>query len=91
MRESRIGLAPVIAGSTVGGMVAPLDSSLHGAYLGIVLGGMLVACLVPILLLTAPARVRIERIVASEWLPGPDPHRLPGPPAAAGVMTASGV
>ena len=82
MKLSRLALAGLIAASTVAGLVAPLDSSLHGAYLAIVLGSMLVACLVPVLLLTARARVRIERIVTPEWLPAvPDPQ--PAPPYAA--------
>ena len=79
MKLSRVALAGVIAASTIGGLVAPLDSSLHGAYLAIVLGSMLVACLVPVLLLTSRARLRIEKIVTAEWLPlpasgDPQPH-----------------
>ena len=69
MKLSRVALAGLLAASTVAGLVAPLDSSLHGAYLAIVLGSMLVASLVPVLLLTARARRRIERIVSAEWLP----------------------
>ena len=61
MKLSRLALAGLIAASTVAGLVAPLDSSLHGAYLAIVLGGMLRSrALVPVLLLTARARVRIS-------------------------------
>ncbi len=71
MKLSRVAFAGVIAASTIGGLVAPLDSSLHGAYLAIVLGSMLVACLVPVLLLTSRARLRIEKIVTAEWLPLP--------------------
>ena len=78
MKLSRLAMAGVIAVSTIAGLVAPLDSSLHGAYLAIVLGSMLVACLVPVLLLTARARVRLEKIVTAEWLPGV-PHPSPGP------------
>ena len=53
LKLSRRGRWPaLIAVSMIGGLVAPLDSSLHGAYLAIVLGSMLVAWLVPVLLLT---------------------------------------
>ena len=51
--------------------MAPLDSSLHGAYLTIVLGSMFVALLVPVLLLTRRGRERIRHIVEAEWLPVP--------------------
>lgn len=46
------------------GLVAPLDSSLHGAYYAIVLGAMTVALLLPVLLLTRSARESLARIVA---------------------------
>jgi alpha-1,6-mannosyltransferase len=88
MKLSRLAMAGVIAASTIGGLVAPLDSSLHGAYLAIVLGSMLVACLLPILLLTARARVRIEKIVTAEWLPGV-PHPEPQPPGPAAPYAAA--
>lgn len=78
MKLSRLALGGLLAVSTVAGLVAPLDSSLHGAYLAIVLGSMLVACLVPVLLLTPRARVRIEKIVSAPWLP-PVPEPAPGP------------
>lgn len=69
LRLSRVATAGVLAGSTVFGLVAPMDSSLHGAYYAIVLGSMLVAMLVPLLLLTRRSRARIERIVSAEWIP----------------------
>lgn len=69
LKLSRLAMMGVLALSTVTGLLAPLDSSLHGAYLAIALAGMLVACLVPVLLLTPRARMRIERIVTAEWLP----------------------
>jgi hypothetical protein len=83
MKLSRLAMAGLIAVSTVGGLVAPLDSSLHGAYLAIVLGSMLVACLVPVLLLTSRARVRMEKIVTAEWLPDVQPAGPVAPYAAA--------
>ncbi|GAB2970899.1 polyprenol phosphomannose-dependent alpha 1,6 mannosyltransferase MptB [Nocardioides montaniterrae] len=52
----------LVAGSVVLGLVAPLDSSLHGAYEAIVLGSMLVAGLTGVLLLTGRARTRIGGI-----------------------------
>ena len=67
----RLGRSGLLAASVVLGLVAPLDSSLHGAYLAIVLGSMLVALLVPLLLLTRPARERIDRIASARWLAVP--------------------
>ncbi|MDQ4051521.1 MAG: polyprenol phosphomannose-dependent alpha 1,6 mannosyltransferase MptB [Actinomycetota bacterium] len=81
LKLSRLAMAGLIAVCTIAGLVAPLDSSLHGAYLAIVLGSMLVACLLPILLLTARARVRIEKIATAPWLPVAEPD--PAPPYAA--------
>ncbi|MDP2774884.1 MAG: polyprenol phosphomannose-dependent alpha 1,6 mannosyltransferase MptB [Nocardioides sp.] len=81
LKLSRLALSGVLALSTVTGLLAPLDSSLHGAYLAIALAGMLVACLVPVLLLTPRARLRIERIVSAEWLPDPSASRPAGPSA----------
>lgn len=71
LKLTRLGWAALIATSVVLGLVAPLDSSLHGAYLAIVLGCSYVALLVPILLLTRRARERIQRISEAEWLPVP--------------------
>lgn len=71
LKLSRISSAALVAMSVVLGLVAPLDSSLHGAYLAIVLGCSYVALLVPILLLTRRSRERIERISEAEWLPVP--------------------
>ena len=92
LRLPRVATAGVLAGSTVFGLVAPMDSSLHGAYYAIVLGSMLVAMLVPLLLLTRRSRDRIERIVSAEWIPAqqPDPPVLIEPEslvqARAGAM-----
>lgn len=80
LKLSRLAMMGVLALSTVTGLLAPLDSSLHGAYLAIALASMLVACLVPVLLLTPRARMRIERIVTAEWLP-PVSGRQPQQPA----------
>lgn len=68
LQLSRVAMAGLIAASVVLGLVAPLDSSLHGAYLAIVLGCMLVAVLVPVLLFTRRAREHIDRIASSRWL-----------------------
>ncbi|HEY0953011.1 polyprenol phosphomannose-dependent alpha 1,6 mannosyltransferase MptB, partial [Nocardioides sp.] len=92
LRLSRVAMAGLLAVSTVFGLVAPMDSSLHGAYYAIVLGSMLVALLVPLLLLTRRSRARIERIVSAEWIPAqrPDaPVELAPEPAQprAGAMT----
>ena len=62
-------LRPHLMGALVGvsmllGLVAPLDSSLHGAYYAIVLGSMTVALLLPVLLLTRGARESVARVVA---------------------------
>lgn len=61
-RLSRGALTALVVLSVVGGLVAPLDSSLHGAYLVIVFGVMLVAALVVVLLLTRSSRDRLDRI-----------------------------
>ncbi|WP_408897982.1 polyprenol phosphomannose-dependent alpha 1,6 mannosyltransferase MptB [Nocardioides sp. R1-1] len=63
-RLPRHATGALVAVSVLLGLVAPLDSSLHGAYYAIVLGCMTVALLLPVLLLTAPARERLARIVA---------------------------
>lgn len=69
LKLSRIGATATVAVSVIVGLVAPLDSSLHGAYLAIVLGSMFVALLIPVLLLTRHGRERIRHIVDAEWLP----------------------
>ncbi|MBS41710.1 MAG: hypothetical protein CMH83_00785 [Nocardioides sp.] len=71
VRLPRTGQVGLLGGSLVLGLAAPLDSSLHGAYLAIALGSVLMAVLVPVLLLTRAARERIQRIVGAEWLPVP--------------------
>lgn len=68
MKLGRIAMLALLSLSVIFGLVAPLDSSLHGAYLAIVLGCMTLAVLVPVLLLTRRARERMERIAASRWL-----------------------
>ncbi|WP_133241276.1 polyprenol phosphomannose-dependent alpha 1,6 mannosyltransferase MptB [Nocardioides gansuensis] len=71
LRLPRLAATALLAGSVVAGLVAPLDSSLHGAYLAIVIGSMLVAGAVLLLLVTRAARERLEKIATAEWLPGP--------------------
>jgi hypothetical protein len=68
LKLGRIALSALIAVSVILGMVAPLDSSLHGAYYAIILGCMTLAVLLPVLLLTRGARQRIDRIASSRWL-----------------------
>jgi len=72
LRLGRTALSGLIAVSVVLGMVAPLDSSLHGAYDAIVLGCMTLAVLLPVLLLTRGARERIDRITSSRLRVLPD-------------------
>lgn len=60
-RQAMVGLVGL---SVLLGLVAPLDSSLHGAYYAIVLGCMTVALLLPLLLLTRGARETLARIIA---------------------------
>jgi hypothetical protein len=68
LRLSRLAMSALVGGSVVFGLVAPLDSSLHGAYEAIVLGSVLVAVLVPLLLLTRRARARIDHIAEARGL-----------------------
>ncbi|MEQ6900599.1 polyprenol phosphomannose-dependent alpha 1,6 mannosyltransferase MptB [Nocardioides sp. YIM 152588] len=77
LRLGRTATAALLVLSVVLGLVAPLDSSLHGAYLAIVTGCMTLAVLVPLILLTRPARESIDRISSSRWLvmPGQSPRR----------------
>jgi alpha-1,6-mannosyltransferase len=88
-RLPRLGTTGLLAGSVVAGLVAPLDSSLHGAYLAIVIGSMCVTAAVLVLLATTAARDRLEKIATAEWLPGgaapggaPGDGGLPDPGAA---------
>ena len=69
LRLSRLAVTALVAVSVIAGLVAPMDSSLHGAYYAIVLGSMIVAILAPVLLWTRGARERVERIAAAH-LPG---------------------
>ncbi|WP_293784183.1 polyprenol phosphomannose-dependent alpha 1,6 mannosyltransferase MptB [uncultured Aeromicrobium sp.] len=48
----------------VGGLAAPLDSSLHGAYVAIIMGCMTAAGMLAIALLTPRARRRLDQIIA---------------------------
>jgi alpha-1,6-mannosyltransferase len=68
VRLDRLGTTLLMAASIVAGVVAPLDSSLHGAYLLIVLGSIHAAVLVAILLCTRRSRDRLDRIAGAEWL-----------------------
>jgi alpha-1,6-mannosyltransferase len=76
----RAALSGLVALSVVLGLVAPLDPSLHGAYLVIVFAVLVIAMLLTVLLLTPSARTQVERIVAARWLPdGPTLQPQPGP------------
>jgi hypothetical protein len=59
---SRQARAALVAVSVVAGLVAPLDSSLRGAWLAIAMGSVAVAAIVPFLLFTPGARDRLARI-----------------------------
>jgi alpha-1,6-mannosyltransferase len=61
---SRGAMTAVVSLSVVGGLVAPLDSSLHGAYVVIVFGVMLTVALTVLLLLTRTSRDGLDRIAA---------------------------
>ena len=66
----RLGRGPtvaVVAVSLVAGLVAPMDSSLHGAYLAIVIGSLVVAAVAVLLLVTRRARERLSGIATEEW------------------------
>ena len=87
LRLSRLAVTALVAVSVIAGLVAPMDSSLHGAYYAIVLGSMIVAILAPVLLWTRGARERVERI-ASAHLPGlTDLVPEPAPRATSPVST----
>ena len=91
LRLGRTALSALIGVSVILGMVAPLDSSLHGAYYAIVLGCMTLAVVLPVLLLTRRARDRIDRIAAVAW-PDRDRHqdRAQPPPRADRSSPAAG-
>ena len=59
--------AALVALSLVAGVVAPMDSSLHGAYLAIVIGSLVVAVVVGLLLITRRARERLVGLATEEW------------------------
>lgn len=61
---ARQAMGALVGLSVLLGLVAPLDSSLHGAYYAIVLGCMTVALLLPLLLLTRSARETLSGIIA---------------------------
>jgi hypothetical protein len=64
----RVGLLALLATSVIVGLVAPLDPSLHGAYVVIVMACVIIALLLAGLLLTRPARLRLERIAGrAHW------------------------
>jgi len=68
LRTSRLGTFAILAVSLILGLVAPLDSSLHGAYKVIIVGCAWIAVLVAVLLLTTKSRQRLERIADADWL-----------------------
>lgn len=70
IRLPRLGTVGLLAAVVISGLVAPLDSSLHGAYVAIVVGSLLVTGLVLALLATRTARERLEKIATAPWLPG---------------------
>lgn len=87
IRLPRLGTLGLLAAVVISGLVAPLDSSLHGAYVAIVVGSLLVTALVLALLATRGARERLERIaiaqVAGRILPvtSPSARRPPDVPS----------
>ncbi|GAB3025180.1 hypothetical protein GCM10011376_11090 [Nocardioides flavus (ex Wang et al. 2016)] len=62
----RAATSSLVAVSLVCGLVAPMDSSLHGAYLAIVTGSLVVAGAAVLLLLTRRARERLAGITTDE-------------------------
>jgi len=68
LRLPRLATIWLVIVSLVSGLVAPLDSSLHGAYLAIVVGCLVCAALTGTLLLTRRSRDRLEKIAHTEWL-----------------------
>ena len=69
LRLPRAGTAVVLVLSLVLGLASPLDSSLHGAYLAIVWGCLLLAAITPLLLATRAGRDRVDRIAEAHLLP----------------------
>lgn len=65
VRLPRLGAVGLLAASVISGLVAPLDSSLHGAYVAIVIGSLLATAFVLVLLATRSARERLEKIATS--------------------------
>ena len=66
-RVGRGATAALVAVSLVGGLVAPMDSSLHGAYLAIVIGSLVVGAVAALLLITRRARERLDGIATDAW------------------------
>ena len=67
LRLGRSATAALVAVSLVSGLVAPMDSSLHGAYLAIVIGSLVAAAAAVLLLITRRARERLAGIATDEW------------------------
>ncbi len=70
IRLPRLGALGLLAAVVISGLVAPLDSSLHGAYVAIVVGSLLVTGLVLVLLATRTARERLEKIATAPQVAG---------------------
>lgn len=70
IRLPRLGTLGLLAAVVISGLVAPLDSSLHGAYVAIVVGSLLVTALVLALLVTRTARERLEKIATAPQVAG---------------------
>ena len=68
LRLPPLGTRALVALSLILGLVAPLDSSLHEAYLAIIVGILIVGGLAAALLLTEKSRHRLEKIVDSDRL-----------------------
>jgi hypothetical protein len=84
IRLPRLGTLGLLAAVVISGLVAPLDSSLHGAYVAIVVGSLLVTAIVLALLVTRTARERLEKIatapqVAGRILPVTSPRAMTPP------------
>ena len=69
MRLPRAWSVVFVAVSVVGGLVAPLDSSLHGAWILIIMGAMYVALATAVLMLSRFGRERLRHIAEVDWLP----------------------